>query len=333
MAGAVMRTGEPLEDVHLSPPKWREVLLALLDWNNRSHGTLNKSVSYKTMHDRRQYFFLFFRELRKLGYWIDPRSLGTRHIKVMVAEWINRELAPATMQTYLSHLRVFAEWIGKPGLVPDLSKLTPTPGRFDRVYVAVKPKAWEAKDVEVAAIVARADAIDRYVGAQLRMQHAFGLRVKEAVLFQPHVSVVQREGQDFLIVKRGTKGGRERLIPVDSDVKRSALEHARLIAQSLQQSLADPNKSLLQAYRRFYYIMRLVGVTEGQLGVTAHGLRHGFAAAVYEKVAGVAPPVAGGDQVPRDADKSARQDVVEQLGHAREQIAGAYLGKRPRKGL
>ena len=174
----VVRRGISLADQPRDPKRWRETLLAILDRYNWAHATREKNVSYKTMAERRLFLFAFFRELRALDYRIDPRSLGTRHLPVMVEAWAGRNLSAATVQRYLSHLRVFCDWINKPGMVPDLEKLTPNPERFKRSYVAKESKAWEDKGTSPAGVFERADAIDPYVGAQLRMQRAFGLRVK-----------------------------------------------------------------------------------------------------------------------------------------------------------
>lgn len=320
------RNGPLLSDMPRQPQRWREVLLALLDFHNWAHATLCKGVSFATMEERRHFLFAFFRELRGLGYLIDPRSLGTRHLEVMVAAWLARDLSAATVQRYLSHVRLFCEWIGKPGMVPELSKLTPTPEKFARSYVAVESKSWDDKQVDADAVIARADQLDRYVGAQLRMQKAFGLRAKESLLLQPNLCVVEVEGQPHLLVQRGTKGGRTRHVAVNTDEKRAALAHAKALVLGLEQSLADPKLSLLRAYRRFYHVMSKLGVTRSQLGVTAHGLRHGFAADEYEVASGHPAPVKGGAAVDRATDFLARLGVAEQLGHSRAQIASAYLG-------
>jgi len=302
------------------------VLLAILDRHNWAHATRAKGVSFKTMEERRLFFFAFFRELRTFGYWIDPRSLATRHLQVMVDAWLSRDLSAATVQRYLSHLRVFCDWIGKPGMVPELAKLTTTPERFERTYVAEESKAWSDRGAVTGDVIARADAIDPYVGAQLRMQQAFGLRVKEALMLRPHVSVIESDGRSVLVVKRGTKGGRRREVPIDSDMKRDAIAHAQKFCVGVDRSLADPARTLSQAYRRFYYVMEQLGVTIAQLGITAHGLRHDFSSGEYEAHAGEPPPVRGGSAVNRDTDTQARLAVAEQLGHARKQISGAYLG-------
>jgi integrase len=66
--------------------------------------------------------------------------------------------------------------------------------------------------------------------------------------------------------------------------------------------------------------------------VTAHGLRHGYAAERYQAETGMAPPVATDERADAAVDFAARRLVSESLGHSRTQITSVYLGSssRPR---
>jgi len=55
-----------------------------------------------------------------------------------------------------------------------------------------------------------------YVAAQLKLQRAFGLRMKEAALLKPHGA----DKGTYLAVNWGTKGGRDRVIPINTDNQR-----------------------------------------------------------------------------------------------------------------
>lgn len=327
---------ESLPGVPLDPTRWREVLFALLARYNSTHATRTKVVSYKTMEERKTFCYAFFRDLRRDSekpYRIDPRSLGSRHIEHAVKRWIERDLTPGTIQTYLSHLRVFSTWIGKPGLVLDPERYVENPSLVTRTTVATRDQSWTANEVSIDEVCARIDAIDRNVGAQVRMSHAFGLRVKEAIMIRPHLCVVDGrlaavhadDPERYIEIVRGTKGGRLRFVAIDSDVKRTALEWAKQIVSRQSDSLAEPSLSLKQAYQRFYYVLRCVGVTRQQLGVTAHGLRHQYANDKYESTTGVPSPVRGGEES-ADLAESGRKAVAADLGHARLQITNAYLG-------
>jgi len=130
----------------------------------------------------------------------------------------------------------------------------------------------------------------------------------------------------YLELKRGTKGGRVRRVPIDTPEKRAALEQAKQLVKSETGHLGDPTKTLAQNIRRFKYVCEKFGITKAQLGVTAHGLRHQYAEERYEQFSGTPAPVRGGAPVARELDRAARLRVADELGHSRENIIGAYLG-------
>src|SRR5262245_33424345 len=73
-------TGLSLEDIPLHQANWIGALNALLREHNHRHSKKEKDVSFKTRHERREFYFRFFRELRDSGYNIDPRSLVSRNV-------------------------------------------------------------------------------------------------------------------------------------------------------------------------------------------------------------------------------------------------------------
>ena len=72
--------------------------------------------------------------------------------------------------------------------------------------------------------------------------------------------------------------------------------------------------------------MKRHGITQAQFGITAHGLRHEYAQGRYRACSGVEAPVRGGPVIESARDTAARLTVAQELGHARKQISGAYLG-------
>lgn len=175
---------------------------------------------------------------------------------------------------------------------------------------------------------------DERAAAQLAVMHAFGLRFKEAVMFRPHVDVVTTAqagrgengpAHDYVALHRGTKGGRLRHVPVIKPEQHAALDQARRVARKEDESLSDPCYSLVRAIRHLRYVMERFGITKRALGVTPHGLRHGFAAARYETEAGVPAPVQATERASAEVDAQARLIVSEELGHSRRQITSVYL--------
>lgn len=156
-------------------------------------------------------------------------------------------------------------------------------------------------------------------------------------MFRPHTDVISAaqagkpsDGPAFYLdTHRGTKGGRERLFPVDNAVREDAIDYARRVAVGVDDSVSDPRLTLLQAMRRLRYVMERFGVTRAGLGVVPHGLRHEGAAEDFEQMTGVAPPIAGGPPADPDIDHRARVEISNRLGHGRTQITNVYLGQSP----
>jgi hypothetical protein len=200
-------------------------------------------VSFKTQSERAAALFRCFRDLHALGFKIrNPYCLGGRHVRALMEDWTapeprsrRRPLSPATIHTELSHLRTFTAWIGKPGLVLPAGSYVPDPARVARSSVAASDKSWAARQVEADRLIKDIAAHDPWVGAELRLACAFGLRVKEAVMLQPRLAeksggqALERSGaaKPYLELVRGAKGGRLRRIPIDTPAKRAALTRPR----------------------------------------------------------------------------------------------------------
>ena len=187
---------------------WKRQLQSIINRHNDRHAVKPKCVSNNTMHARAMFLFAFFRELRKNGvrnFKIPPSNLGGRHVTFMMNRWLERGLAAVTIQDYLSHLRVFSRWIGKPGMVFTPIAYVDDPARVRRVYGATADKSWVAQGVDRAELIARIAGADAYVGAQLLMCAAFGCRVKESIMFRPWTDVAD-DGDDIEPYARNQRG-------------------------------------------------------------------------------------------------------------------------------
>ncbi|MGE0357291.1 MAG: hypothetical protein AB7P08_10285 [Burkholderiales bacterium] len=87
-------------------------------------------------------------------------------------------------------------------------------------------------------------------------------------------------------------------------------------------------RNLKQAREHFAYVARRFEVTFSQLGITAHGLRHGFVQRRTEEGTGAPAPVKDPDapwpQTPQA--REARQRVMEAVGHSRPTVITGYTG-------
>jgi hypothetical protein len=307
----------------------------IIQANNEGHAWKPNTVSFATQEARAKSLLRSFSDLRLLGYKIqNPRCLGGRHVKALVRDWTapqprSREhtLGPAMIQTELSHLRTFAEWIGKPGLVLSAESYVHDPVLVRRESPAQADKDWEARGIAPESLIEAITAHDPWVGAQLRLARAFGLRVKEAITLQPHLAEKPSDSdasERLLEVGRGPEAGRYRLIPIDTDAKRAAVEAAKALVLHPSGHLGRPRSSIRQNLDRLRYVMKRFGATLRGLGVTA---RQGDVPDRCEALVGALPRVRG-DGVGPDADRPAPIGVAEEFGDCQAQITGADLGAR-----
>lgn len=315
------------------------VLDLILARHNMLHTALEKTVSHKTRHDRALFLRAFFRDLRtEAGFRRipDPRSLGQKHVRAMVKVWQHKALAPSTIQTYLSFLRGLALWLRKPGLIRPPEFYGLQPAEFERNEVANRDRSWTPKGIDVDALLDEIGTYDARVAACMRLMQAFALRKKESLLMRPFRDVAAADETDLPMAERTAeqfvhvlvgKGGRPRWIALDTPAKHAALRNAQRIVTTRDAHMGDPDLDLQRNLRRLAYVMEKFGITDRDLGVTGHGLRHELANDVYEDVAGQPSPVRGGGHpVDKVLDARARLVVARLAGHSRPRASAAYLG-------
>ena len=302
---------------------WKASLIAVLKEHNgvKSGGSV---ASHATQHKRHEDLFAGFTLLRQLGVKIDSvAQFRGKHMQALARHWESLGQAPSTIQNKISTFRTFAGWIGKTGMIEGAEKYV-SPGAASRSSINRCDKSWEAQGVDPASVLAAVRARDPRIALQLELQQVFGLRVRESLQLQPHLA----DKGAYLAVNLGTKGGRDRVVLIDTPEKRELIDRAKTFVTRESGSVSDPRKTLSQIKNYYYAVVRKAGIKrEGGLGVTSHGLRHGYASNYYKKKTGVASPVRGGSPVDRDADRAARIDLAEELGHSRESITTHYLGR------
>lgn len=288
-----------------------------------------KPVSNRTQDWRESALFLMFRELKALGYKLDtPYGFREKHLKALVANWEKNELSPATIQNRISVARTFAGWIGKPGMIRESHLYVTDKASVTRQTVAVQDKSWSAQGVDVEQVIELAGEVDAYVGMQMRLMRVFGLRREEAVMFKPH----RADHGQYILVRDGTKGGRERSVHISNEAQRQVLDQAKSWVKKVDGHIGHPGKTLKQSLRRFNYVMEKIGATRKVMGVTSHGLRHQRLNDLFEEIAGIPSPVRQEETKtgvltadPMRIDL-ARARVSEEAGHTRLSISNAYIG-------
>lgn len=331
-----------LDDIPLNPKRSGYVLQLILQQNNWRHSSKHKGVSHKTIAERARFCFWLFDFLRghPKHFKLDPRSFSGRHVEAVIRYWHGEaragRMSPATIQTYFSFMKTFAGWIGKPKLLKPIECYFDDPKLYRRTLASGIDRSWRAKGVDAAEVIREVEVYDAHAAASLKLMKAFQLRFKESVMLRPHADVISAAQADkpsdgpafYLDAHRGTKGGRQRLFPVDNACREEAIAYARRITLGVGESVSDVRLNLQQAIRRLRYVMERFGVTRAGLGVVPHGLRHQGAAEDFQEITGTAAPIAGGQPVCSELDLRARRGIAGRLGHGRVQIASVYLGKR-----
>lgn len=272
----------------------------------------NRDGSYNTQADRVRSLALAARQLREAGFrQMKASSLKGKHVQALLERWQGEGLSSGTIKNRLSHLRWWAEKIGKSGILPaDNMQL----GVAERRYVTNVSKARELG-------TGLEQITDVHVRMSLQLQAAFGLRREEAIKFQP--SYADR-GDHIALKGSWTKGGRERTVPITTTEQRDALHTAHRLAGT--GSLIPANKTYIQQRHVYDGQCKAAGLSH------MHGLRHQYAQSRYETLTGRPPPAAGGplatelSPTQRIEDRHARQTISRELGHERVQITAIYLG-------
>lgn len=299
-------------------------LNAVLKPHLRRSADGRKTVSHATIADRSEFYSRMIRELHELGYRLtEVNNLKPKHVAALMRHWEGRGLSASTLQKRFSHLTLLCRWLGKKSMLRSAASYLTDPERYRRAYAADHDHSWTAAGIDPLEKIAEIAGDDFDVARVLRLQHAFGLRIQEASLLNP---ARDRVGEQYLRVVAGTKGGRPRAVPIDTDAQRAVLAEAERHARATGRSMIPPEYDLKQWLKHCYHVLGRHGVTR-QDGLVSHGLRHQYANDLYEQLTGEPSPVRGGGEVADADDLAARLDVSARLGHARLAITEAYYGK------
>lgn len=317
----------------LSDPFQRQLERLLTENNRKAHNRTGKVAprkvcSEQTRRDRNWFYHFAYAELVEMGYRLEtPQGLKEKHVQALANRWREKEIAIRTLHTRMSMLRILAGWLGKPGLVKENEHYFPGMD-LTRTAAATRNRAWEANGVNVGHILDEALATDKRFGLMLRLQREFGLRVKESIEIYP-LRAISPDGQQLYVVD-GTKGGLPRIVPIRSDSQRQLLEEIKnLVATSKSKRLRWDGLTYKQASDRFYALATKLGMTKSGMGVTAHGLRHGYAQhRAHEETGGLPTPIEGGaiGRIDAETHKKVSQTVSLELGHRRPDVVNFYYG-------
>lgn len=277
----------------------------------------NRDGSFSTQATRRDVLSMIGRQLVELGiYNLPVAGLKQKHVSKLLAQWKVDGCSEATLKNRMSHMRWWAEKIGKQNLIP---RTNAELGIGRRKYVTNQTKAVHVGDDALGKVR------DERVRLSLELQRAFGLRREEAIKFQPIFALQDGNGNQIRLKASWCKGGRERIVPIRNDFQRDVLRRVASLAGA--GSLIPEGQQYKEQLKRYENETNRAGLNK------LHGLRHAYAQQRYKELAGWEPPVNGGPGYRKltpemkSIDHAVRLKISEELGHSREAITAVYLGR------
>lgn len=256
-------------------------MLALIKLESPRSITKAKDVSGIRQRQREDMALSICDDLTNGGFALRSiRGIGGRHVAYLFKLWHDQGQSVGTLQNKRTVLKWLADLSGKHGLVEPLEKYLPEGAQTKRTLVAKEDKSWSASGVEFEQVASSIAANYPWAAALLRLIKEFGLRRSEAVCFRPRIALTIRDGVQVVWLRKrgwGTKGGRERFIPVLTQSQIEAIEQAKSYCENENDAvMTRMGLSKKAAIRRFKWVVEQAGVTKKANGVTLHGLRHQY---------------------------------------------------------
>jgi hypothetical protein len=186
------------------------------------------------------------------------------------------------------------------------------------------PGALDRESFSRAVEAVREQLGDR-AAAVVELARELGLRSKEASVIDARSAYAEALSRGAVTISEGTKGGREREVPITSERQIEALQRAAEV-QGSDKSMIPASESW-KSWREGD-LRDAREIVQQHTGGGLHDLRAAYACERYESLTGHAAPVAGGEIVDRDLDRAAREQIAAELGHGRIDVVSEYIGGR-----
>lgn len=280
----------------------------------------NQDGSFGVKAERKKVLIQISAQLKQGGYRLQSvQSLKPKHVNYLVERWQGEGLSAGTIKNRLSHVRWWAEKIGKASMLPKSNNGANQAITLDLEKRTYTPTESKAKELEQNKLEKVSDPL---VKLSLRLQREFGLRREEAIKFRPNYAI---RGEQLVLKPSWTKGGRPRVIPIRTESQRHLLQQVQ--KQVGGGALIRPDRNYIQQLKVYERQTSQAGLDKN------HGLRHMYAQQRYLELTGWRSPIAGGPTSKqltpeqKQIDRQARLQVSNELGHSREQITVIYLGR------
>jgi site-specific recombinase XerD len=300
----------------------------------------NKEGSFKTQHNRLDEINRIADTLRECGMGVCRwENITRRHIQTIVDKWKQGDIASATIKNRMSTLRWTLRKVGN--LVYRVTNAEF--GIANRVYVKNINKAAREESYQKAVDKLSQGNIDqKRMACAIQFMRLFGLRREEAIKVHPtQINIQDNAGVTRIFINYGTKGGRDRWVPITTNKQRELLKSA-VGLRSQTGSLISGGYTERKWEPKLYREAQRVGFGQGNAG-SFHGLRHAYAQERLEQIAGFKPRVcfktaeeyrthavekAGSFEKAKELEKFARNMLKSELGHGpdRDDVVSQYIG-------
>ncbi|MBV5326764.1 MAG: integrase domain-containing protein [Chlorobium sp.] len=238
-------------------------------------------------------------------------NLKPGHVTAYVKQLVSDGISNGTICNRLAAVRELAAAVGKANIVARDNKAYGV-ARGSRQKPVIQNSA-EVNRIRVE-LVERANAGDRIAimaHAAAEMRDAFGLRAKESLMSFKLVDSSKGAVLRIEAVKvEGTKGGRERNLPIQNEAQLRAIQQVDLASKALGSGTGrcmPPEMSLKEAYNAQRTLWRSLGGTKAA-AANMHSSRHKVAQEMYAK--GIS-----------------KGEIMERLGHGSERSPFCYIPK------
>jgi len=236
----------------------------------------------------------------------------------------NGEMSPSYAQNLVSavntvmNLATMGRW--------DSVSPTKTCGIAQRSAIRIDPPSGMDRTAFGAAMESlRENGLQRQASIA-ELARDFGLRSKEASMLDARAALAEARERGAITVTEGTKGGREREVPITGEHQIQTLEHAAEIQEAGRNLI--PSDQTWKEWRDGELRDGREAVQVAIGGNGYHDLRAAYANERYETLTGHDSPVFGGRIEDRDIDREARMKISEELGHGRIDVVAEYVGGR-----
>ncbi len=273
----------------------------------------NRDGGHTTRANRHRTLQAATRQLRRGGFRLkSARSIKPKHVNYLVKHWQSEGLKSGTIKNRMGAVRWWAGKVNKASVIPR-----------DNIELGIENRETEGEDRGQKLDMDKLEGIEcPKMQMSMRLMSAFGLRMEEALKFNPKFA----DKDDRLALKPSwTKGGRYREIPIHSERHRELINEAKELAEG--GSLIPEEKNYIQHRKAFEHATLKAGFNN------LHGLRHNYAQWRYSELTEhKCPKVEGG--LKREnmtlaqlaKDKMALQTIAKELGHNRLEITKVYVG-------